>query len=408
MITCPECKHEFSPDDSLKHQLDHMLKAERQQMKNDLEIKDNALKVKQAELLKRESKIDELVNQRVDSEKLKLAGELESQVRKDVELEVRSLKKEIEDKQMKLNQAKELELENERIKREAKEREDNIRLEFEKSLTQERSKIENMIVEREAQRHEMKLAERDKKLADLKKQLEAAQRKAEQGSQQLQGEVQELAIEELLIVKFPIDEVVEVKKGVNGADILQHVRNTQGQDCGLITIESKRAQNWSDKWITKLKDDMKINNANVGVIVTETLPNGMTGFGLINGIWVCSLKEVEGLIAVLRESLLQIHNANQSLVGKEEKMELLYEYLCSTEFKHQIEGIVDGFSSMKVQLDKEKRAMKSIWAEREKQIDRIIDNTLGMYGAIKGIAGKNVIEIEQLELETGLLEEPEN
>lgn len=408
MIKCPECNHEFSPDQSLKHQLEHMLKAEKKQMALSYKEKESELLKKQEQLKKQETKIDELVGQKLATERSKLAQELESKVRQEVNTEVANLKMEVEEKQIKLNEAKKLELENERIKREANEREAEIKLQYEKTLTLERSKIENSIVDREAERHEMKLAERDKQLADLKKQLEVAQRKAEQGSQQLQGEVQETAIENLLITKFPCDEMTEVKKGINGADVLLQVVNSRGNECGMIAIESKRAKSWSDKWITKLKDDMKIHNANIGIIVTETLHPNINGFGLINGIWVCSYKDVEGLISVLRESLIQIFSAKQSQIGKGEKMELLYEYLCSTEFKHQIEGIVDGFSNMKLQLDKEKRAMKSIWAEREKQIDRIIDSTLNMYGSIKGIAGKNVIEIEQLELETGLLEEPDN
>jgi len=407
-ITCPECKHEFSPDQSLRHQLDHMMQEERNQLQTAFQEKEKSLKVLQNQLQKKESEIDELVNTRISTEKAKLKSELEQKVKADFHVELEGLKEELREKQLKLNKSKELELENERIKREAKEREADILLEAEKKLLKRESEIEAKIIEREGQRQEMKLAEKEKQLSDLRKQLEEARRKAEQGSQKLQGQVQELALEELLKAKFPFDEIQEVKSGVNGADVIHKVKTRNGQECGVIACESKRAINFSEKWIDKLKEDMKAHHADVGIIVTESMPADMTRFGLRKGVWICSFNEVEGLTTVLRESILQIHQVRQSQSGKGEKMELLYEYLCSMEFKHQITGIVEGFSSMKVQLDKEKRAMKGIWKEREKQIDRVMDNTLNMYGSIRGIAGKSVIQIDLLEIESPhLLQESE-
>jgi hypothetical protein len=246
MITCPECKHEFSPDQSLKHQIDHLLLEERASLTANFTEKEKALHQLKKELVQKESSIDQVVTEKLKSEKLKLKSELEKTVRGDFSTELDGLRKELEDKQSKLNKAKELEIEMERLKRETRERENTLQLKFEKALNTERSKIESVIVEREAQRNEMKLAERDKQLNDLRKQLEEARRKAEQGSMQTQGEVQELALQELLSDLFKFDSIQEVPKGQNGADTIHIVRTQYGKECGVIAYESKRTKNFSE------------------------------------------------------------------------------------------------------------------------------------------------------------------
>ena len=76
----------------------------------------------------------------------------------------------------------------------------------------------------------------------------------------------------------------------------------------------------------------------------------------------------------------------------------LHHYLTSDEFRQCVEAIVEGFSGLKSEIDKEKRVMVRIWKEREKQIEKVIDNTINMYGSIKGIAGNAIGTVKALEL----------
>lgn len=401
MITCPECKHEFSPDQSLRHQIDHLLQEERATLSANFAEKEKALDVLRKDLAQKETSIDQLVNEKLKSEKTKLKSELEKSVRGDFSAELEGLRKELEDKQTKLNKAKELELEMERLKRETKEREDALQLEYEKELNAERAKIESAIVEREAQRNEMKLAERDKQLNDLRKQLEEARRKAEQGSMQTQGEVQELALQELLSDLFKFDSIQEVPKGQNGADTVQVVRTQYGKECGIIAYESKRTKNFSEGWISKLKDDMREHGANHGILVTEVMPKDMTTFGLRNGIWVCTFKEVAGLASAIRQICITEANIKATEVNRTEKIQALYNYLMSTEFKQRVEAIIEAASEMRSNIDKERRSMLAFWKKQEKAIDQMGFLVTDIVGSIDGISGNALGPIRGLQLEQG-------
>jgi hypothetical protein len=224
-------------------------------------------------------------------------------------------------------------------------------------------------------------------------------RKQEQGSMQLQGEVQELAIEEWLSNNFKFDTIEEIKKGANGADCLQVVNTREFQNCGKIYYESKRTKSFQVSWIEKFKNDIREKGANIGVLVTEVLPKGMERMGLKDGIWICDFEEFKGLSAVLRQSIININSAIISQEGKSDKMVMLYDFLTSNEFRLQMDGIVEGFTQMQVDLNAEKNAVKRLWKKREKQIEKVINNTVNMHGAIKGIAGNAVKEIKILELE---------
>ena len=215
---------------------------------------------------------------------------------------------------------------------------------------------------------------------------------------QTQGEVQELAIEEWLAEKFPLDVIQEIKKGERGADCLQIVHTRSRQNCGSIYYESKRTKNFQPSWIAKFKADIQERNANIGVLVTEVMPADMERLGLKDGVWICSFDEFKGLCTVLRESIIQISSALVTQENKGDKMGMLYDYLTSNEFQMQIEAIVEGFSQMKTDLDSEKRSMAGIWKKREKQIEKVLLNTTGMYGSIRGIAGSAVQAIPLLEL----------
>jgi len=399
MIACPECKHEFSPDESLKHQLDHLMKEERTAMTTAYAEKEKSLDQQKAELSKKETSIDQLVSEKLKSEKSKLETEVAKKVRADYSTEIEELRKQVEEKQAKANKATELQLELEKYKRETKEREDAIKLSYEKVLSADRLKIETAVVEREAERTEMKIAERDKQLNDLRKQLDEMKRKAEQGSMQTQGEVQELALEVLLTDLFKFDSIQEVPKGQNGADTVHVVRTQFGKECGVIAYESKRTKNFSEAWIGKLKDDMRAHGANHGILVTDVMPKDMQTFGLRNGVWICTFKEVTGLASAIRQICITEANIKASEVNRTEKIQALYNYLMSTEFKQRVEAIIEATAEMRNNIDKERRSMLTFWKKQEKAIDQMGFLVTDIVGSIDGISGNALGPIRGLQLE---------
>lgn len=398
MITCPECKHEFSPDQSLKHQLDHLMQEERNALATSYAEKENALKREQDELNKKSLSIEQILTERLNDEKSKMKTDLEKKLRGDLSTELDGLRKELEEKQAKLNKAKTLEIEMERIKRETKEREETLKLNFEKELSEEKTKLESAIVERESNRNEMKLAERDKQLNDLRKQLEEARRKAEQGSMQTQGEVQELALQELLSDIFKFDSIQEVPKGQNGADTIQVVRTQYGKECGVIAYESKRTKTFSEGWISKLKEDMRVHGATHGILVTEAMPKDMPTFGVRNGIWVCTFKEVTGLASAIRQICITEASIKATELNRSEKIQALYNYLMSSEFKQRVEAIIESASEMRQNIDKERKSMLAFWKKQEKAIDQMGFLVADIIGSIDGISGNALGPIRGLEL----------
>ena len=308
------------------------------------------------------------------------------------------LQKQLEEKS---NQVKELNVAKAQIgqlQREKEEMESAIMAKAELALN-EKLKLEKEKIQKATdEQNELKLRQKDEQLRQLQEQLQIAQRKAEQGSMQLQGEVQELAIEEWLKEKYPFDTIDEVKKGARGADCMQIVHTRESQNCGKIYYESKRTKDFQKSWIEKFKADMREKGADIGVLVTEVLPKELERMGLIDGVWICTYEEFKGLSSVLRESIIKINQAKKSEENKTDKMSLLYDYLTSTEFKMQIEAIVEGFTQMQSDLDSEKRSMQRIWKQREKQIEKVLDNTINMYGSIRGIAGNAIGNIKALEL----------
>ena len=284
--------------------------------------------------------------------------------------------------------------------------------EAERRLNQQLAAERARIQREESSKSELKLRELAKQLEDQKKLTEEMKRKQEQGSMQTQGEVQELAIEEWLAAQFPLDTIQEIRKGERGGDCIQTVHTRTRQNLGSIYYESKRTKHFQPTWIEKFKQDIQERNANIGVLVTEVMPPDMERLGMKDGIWICSFDEFKGLCTVLRESLIQISSAIVTQENKGDKMGLLYDFLTSQEFRMQIEAIVEGFTQMRADLESEQRAMRSLWKKREKQIDKVLLNTTGMYGSIKGIAGSAVHSIPLLELpgddEPGLLENDED
>jgi hypothetical protein len=405
-ITCPSCGTEIDVNDILYHQVDEQLKKKYQdelrREKELLESQTSELEQQRKGLQEEKKKQYELLAQQV-SEKLKQKeADLRRKLKKDAEDEqqgaLATLREELDEKSEKLKQANKTSAELEKLKREKKELEERLRAEAEKELSNRIAAERLKISKEESGKNELKLKELEKQLTDQKKLTEEMQRKQEQGSMQTQGEVQELAIEEWLAAQFPLDDIQEIKKGERGADCLQVVHTRSRPNCGTIYYESKRTKSFQPTWIEKFKADIQDRNANIGVLVTEVMPPDMDRLGLRDGIWVCSFDEFKGLCTVLRESIIQISSAIVTQENKGDKMGMLYDYLTSNEFQMQIEGIVEGFVQMKSDLESEQRSMRAIWKKREKQIEKVLLNTTGMYGSIKGIAGSAVRAIPLLEL----------
>ncbi|MGH8577689.1 MAG: DUF2130 domain-containing protein, partial [Gammaproteobacteria bacterium] len=263
----------------------------------------------------------------------------------------------------------------------------------------EKQRLEESIRKNVSEEQSLKVKEKDKQIEDLRRLLEEARRKSEQGSQELQGAVLELGIEAALARQFPFDRVAPVAKGTAGADLVHTVCNNAGQPCGTIVWEAKRTKNWSPAWIAKLKDDQRVIGANLAVLVSVALPEGFGEFGSVDGVWVSSLRAWPALAVALREQILQVAFAQAASEGRHEKMEMLYRYLSGDLFRHKVAGIVEAFTALQDQLNRERRVMEKQWKEREKQIERVILNTVGMYGEMRGIVGTSLPEIPALELE---------
>jgi hypothetical protein len=244
----------------------------------------------------------------------------------------------------------------------------------------------------------LKVVEKEQQIASMQRQINELKRKAEQGSQQLQGEVLELELEAILRARFPQDVIEPVGKGEFGGDVLQHVIGPAGQTCGTILWETKRTKNWSDSWLTKLRGDQRIAGAELAVLVSKGLPKEVETFGFLDAIWVASFPFVVPLAVVLRQSLIELASARRAQEGQSTKMELVYQYLTGPRFRHRVTAIVEKFSDMQSDLDRERKAMTRLWAKREAQIQGIIESTVGMYGDLQGIAGKAFQEIDGLAL----------
>lgn len=265
-------------------------------------------------------------------------------------------------------------------------------------LDQLRKEEEQRFTLREEE-HLFKMKDLQMQLEDQKKLIEEMKRKAEQGSMQRQGEVQELLLEEILKDHFPFDIISEVGKGVEGADCIQTVRNHLGQDCGQIIFESKRTKTFQQSWIEKLKADMRHKGADIAIIVTQAYPKDFKCFGELDGVWICSFSEVIALTTAMRHTIIRIAETKKGEENKGEKMQMLYDYLTGNEFRQQMETIVEGFMAMKMSIEKERIQMEKLWKEREKQLQKVLLSTSGMYGSIKGIAGASVGNIALLEHE---------
>jgi hypothetical protein len=405
-ITCPNCGVEIDVNDILYHQLDAELKKKYQEElaheKKNFNEQQDLLKKERKALESDKAKLDEQIEERVRAGVKQQNKVLEKKIKKQLEEEqsesISELRRELEEKSQQVKALNKAKTEIEQLKRENAEQRSAIELEAQKTLNETLAVEREKIQKQEEEKAHLAGSEKDILIKQLTEQLKEASKKAQQGSMQVQGEAQELVIEEWLSAEFPLDTIDEIKKGARGADCLQVVNTHNRQNCGIIYYESKRTKAFGGDWIEKFKADIREKDANMGVLVTEAMPIGMSRMGLLEGVWVCSFAEFKGLSHVLRESVIQISHAVATQENRGDKMEMLYDFLTSNEFRMQIEAIVEGFTQMQTDLESEKRAMQGIWKKREKQIQKVLLNTNNMYSSVRGIAGTAVQSVPQLEL----------
>jgi hypothetical protein len=412
-ITCPSCKSEIRLTESLAAPL---IAATRQQFEQKLSQKDAEVAAREASLRDKEkqllesqrtldSKVADQVAAQLQSERGRLIAEEARKARQASAAELAGKARELIELQevLKSREAKLAEAQQAQAELLKKERElDDARRELE--LTIEKRIGEGLTEARtQAQRAaeeslKLKMLEKEEMISSMQKKIEELKQKAEQGSQQLQGEVQELELENLLRVKFPFDAIEPVAKGEFGGDALHRVVSSSGQACGSILWESKRTKNWSDGWLVKLREDQRSAKAEISVLVSHALPKGVETFDVVDGVWVTHPRAALPVATVLRNTLLQVNMARQVSEGQQTKTEMVYQYLTGPRFRQRVEAIVEAFSSMQEDLDKERKVIMKQWAKREEQIERVMTSTVGMYGDLQGIAGKSLQEIEGLEL----------
>jgi len=397
-IKCPNCAHEFPLEEAVSEEYKKEL---REQMLTYKKQKDEEIAKKEREWQLQLQKKDADFTQQLKSEKDRLQQQLETDLRKtiasDFENKVRLLEQHNLENEEKLRTARQKELEFLQKEMSLKNREEELELSVQRQLQEGRTRIAEEIRKLEEQKtqardteYQLRLKELEKQLDDQKKLADEMRRKAEQGSMQLQGEVQELALEEMLKISFPFDQVAEVGKGARGADCIQIVRNQHGQECGKIIYESKRTTSFAVEWIEKLKADMRSLGADVAVIVTKTMPKDMDRFGIKDGVWICNFAEVKAVATVLRDGVVKIFHAGKTNDNKGDKMQLLYGYLTSNEFAEQWNAIREGFMSMRLSIQRERDAMEKLWKSREKQLEKVLLNAAHIRGSIEGISGTDV------------------
>lgn len=369
-IICPKCKHQFELSDAFQSRFEAQA----------------------------EQKIRDEFNQKFKSEIAKREEKIRRDATEQWTLQLADLQQQLAIKDKNMQDARTRELQLMKQQREIEEREQNLKLETERLIMEERNKIRIEVEAKAVEAFRLKDAEKDKRIADMMRQVDELKRKAEQGSQQSQGEVMELALENLLREKFPLDVISEVPKGIRGADVLQRVYNRSGLESGTIIWESKRTKEWSPSWIQKLKDDMRSAGANVAVLVTQALPKEIKTMGNLDGVWITGFGTAVELAEVLRVGMTELAQTRIAAVGKNEKMEMLYNYLTGNEFRQRMEAVLEAFVQMRGDLDQERRSMEKNWQRREKQIERMMVSMSRMNGDLEGIMGTALPIIPALEL----------
>ena len=414
-IICPNCKTEIRLTESLAAPL---IAATKKQFEQQLSQKDEEIAKREQGIRDREKQVAEakrnldtqvadqvaaqlkterarVIEEEAKKAKLAAANELENKAR-----ELTELQEVLKVRDAKLAEAQQAQAELIKKQRELDDAKRELELTVEKRVQEGLGDVREKAKREAEEGLKLKVMEKDQTIASMQQKIEELKQKAEQGSQQLQGEVQELELENLLRAKFPFDSIEPVPKGEFGGDVLQRVVSQTGQQSGTILWESKRTKNWSDGWLAKLREDQRTAKAEISVLVSQVLPKGVDAFDVVEGVWVTSPRAAIPVATVLRHSLLQVSMARQVSEGQQTKTEMIYQYLTGPRFRHRVEAIVEAFSTMQEDLDKERKAIMKQWAKREEQIERVMGATVGMYGDLQGIAGKSLQEIEGLELKS--------
>ena len=401
-IKCPNCGHGFDVEEALSGQLQAHFKAEFEKKVQDqakiFQEEKEKLEKERLEFQTKKEKENEIFKAKLEQRIQQETEKIQNKTKSDFELELKSLKEQFDEKNNEVRVLKQQEINLKKRELELEEKATDQELLVQQQLLEKQKEIEEKARAKEREANALKEREFQKQLEDQKKLIEEMKRKAEQGSMQMQGEVQELALEELLKLTFPFDEISEVSKGVRGADVVQTVVNAQQIQCGTIVFESKRTKNFDQKWIEKLKQDQMRVKGDIAVLVTEKLPNDWERFDFKEGVWICHFNEVKSLTKVLREVLIKAQTVAAVQVNKGDKMELLYNYLTSNDFTQKIKRIIETYDTMSIQLNSEKKAMNRMWATREKQIWLVQENLSALFGDIKGIAGNAIDSGNLLEL----------
>ena len=408
-IVCPKCKHEIKLTESLAAPLLESARLEYEKRLAEKEAesvrRESLLHAREVALSQAKASLDDQVAEKLRVERVRIAAEDGKKARLTLATDLDQKVKEIADLQdvlksrdSKLAEAQKVQVDLIRKQRELDDAKREMDLNVEKRVQAGLGATREQARKEAEESLYLRLMEKDQTISAMKKQLEEAQRRAEQGSQQLQGEVQELELESLLRAKFPRDSIEPVPKGEYGGDIIQRVVGPMGQPCGAILWECKRTKNWSDGWLAKLREDQRTAKAEVSLLVTQAMPKGVESFDFVDGVWIAHPKVSLPLATMLRQTLIEVNSARQASEGQQTKTEMIYQYLTGPRFRQRVEAIVEAFTIMKTDLDAEKKAITKQWAKREEQIERVMQGTVGMYGDLQGIAGKTLQEIEGLEL----------
>ena len=402
-LKCPSCGEGIDVDEVLSSQatekLSQAYQHKLQVLQKEFDAKTLELERERMEVKKLSNQTWEIIQAKLKEEKIRMSEHLRTEIQAKSALEVNHLQKQLTVQRQENTQLRQKELDllarEEKLRHQAMQQ----RMEVEREVLRRTKISEDTLQQQFKTQQELVQVEYDKRLADQKKLLDEMHRKMNQGSMQLQGEVQEIVIEKYLKHAFPSDRIAPVQTGQRGGDCIQYIYNQRRQSCGSIFFESKRTKSFQPQWIDKLKDDMRRAKSDVGILVTQVMPKNFDLIGQLHGVWVCSFQSFKGLVPVLRHHLLKMQEVKNYQQQSGDKMQVLYDYLTSLEFQKQVEGIVEGFTALQEELLRERRAMERIWKRREKQIEKVLLNTTQMYGAVRGIAGDATPAISLLMLE---------
>jgi len=407
-INCPECGSKISVEKVFAHQVEDSIRKDYENklknQKSKYNKKELALKEREKSLMENEEKIQKEIQDQVAKESQKIESSLRTKIESEISIEMKAKNDELEEKRLELTKAKKRELMLLKKEQDLKSEKDAIELEAARKIAEERELLIANAKKQFLEEHELKDLEKNNIIEEQKRQLNQMKIKLEQGSMQLQGEVQEVSLERSLKTSFPIDDIKAIKPGTEGADVIQTIINSSLQPAGKILWESKNTKTWSGDWIQKLRDDQIDISADIAVLVTKTMPKNIDDFGQIDGVWIIKRNLVLPVACLLRSGLMQITLTRNSANGLEERMQVLHQFLTGSEFKQRMEAIIQTFIGMQNELESEKRSFKRIWSRRQKSIERVLDNTSELWGEFQSLLGEKLGTIETLELENEINE----